>query len=213
MAILTSHERIYGGGRAPFSPFGWRKRGWRWCYVFGLWFTLCGLAAPRVGAQNLSREYALKAVFLLNLARFTEWPTNAFDGPAAPLVIGIWGDDPFGPLLEQAVSNEQVRGRKFVINHLARRAEIGACHILFVSQSESHYLEKIVTAIKGRPVLSVSEIEGAARRGACVELRKENNKIKLVVNLDSLQGGGLVMSSKLLRVSEIVPAMSNDPNL
>ncbi|MGH8022009.1 MAG: YfiR family protein, partial [Limisphaerales bacterium] len=51
-------------------------------------------------AQSVSREYPLKAVFILNFARFTDWPTNAFASRTAPFVIGILGDNPFGSLME-----------------------------------------------------------------------------------------------------------------
>jgi hypothetical protein len=53
--------------------------------------------------------------------------------------------------------------------------------------------------------MTVSEIDHSARRGVCVELATEYNKIKLRVNPASLQAAHLLMSSKLLRVAEIVP--------
>src|ERR1051326_8071551 len=38
-----------------------------------------------------SKEYQIKAVLLLNLARFVDWPPSAFATPDSPLVIGVVG--------------------------------------------------------------------------------------------------------------------------
>jgi hypothetical protein len=104
------------------------------------------------------------------------------------------------------VRDETVNGRKFVVERFLRVEDIKTCHILFISQSETKRLDKIVTALKGKPILTVSEIENAAYRGVCVRFITENNKIRLRINIDSLKDANLVMSSKLLRVSEIISA-------
>ena len=165
-----------------------------------------GLSASR--SQSVSHEYPLKAVFLFNFAQFTDWPTNAFDKPDSPLVIGVLGDDPFGALLDDAVQDEIVNGRKFVVERYRRVEDIKTCHILFISQSETRRLDKIVTALNGKPVLTVSEIDNSAYNGVCVQFITENNKIRLRINTDSLKAANLKMSSKLLRVAEIVSAQN-----
>jgi len=35
----------------------------------------------------------VKAAFLLNFARFTEWPAEAFTSPGAPFTVGVLGDE------------------------------------------------------------------------------------------------------------------------
>ncbi len=58
-----------------------------------------------------SREYQVKAVFLFNFLQFVEWPPAAFPDANSPVRIGILGDDPFGPALDEAVKNEAVSKR------------------------------------------------------------------------------------------------------
>jgi hypothetical protein len=206
MEILISQNeyRAVGVKSRPFSKF--RERGRAGFLIFGLWLWLFCLGLNVACGQTVSREYPLKAVFLLNFAQFTDWPTNAFDAPASPFVIGILGNDPFGNLLDDAVRNEQVNGRKFVVERYQREEDIGTCHILFISQSETKRLDKIVAALKDKPILTVSDIDGSAYRGVCVRFITENNKIRLRINVDSLKAANLTMSSKLLRVAEIIPA-------
>jgi YfiR/HmsC-like len=186
----------------PFSKF--RERGRAAFFIFGLWMLLAGLGLTGARGQSVSHEYPLKAVFLLNFAQFTDWPTNVFDQPDSPLVIGVLGDDPFGALLDDAVRGETVNGRKFVVERYRRVEDIKICHILFISQSEIKQLDKIVENLKGKPILTVSEIDGSAYRGICVRFITENNKIHLRINTDALQAAQLTMSSKILRVAELV---------
>ena len=193
--------------REPLRPFSKiRERGRVGFFIFGLWLMLFGLDLNAARGQTVSHEYPLKAVFLFNFAQFTDWPTNAFDKPDSPLVIGVLGDDPFGALLDDAVRGEIVNGRKFIVERYQSVQDIKTCHILFISQSETSRLDKIVAELKGKPILTASDIDNSAYRGVCVRFITENNKIHLRINMDSLKDANLAMSSKLLRVSEIISA-------
>ena len=86
-----------------------------------------------------------------------------------------------------------------------RVEDIKTCHILFISQSETSRLDKIVSALENKPVLTVSDIENSAYHGVCIRLITEKNKIRLRINMQSLQKANLTLSSKLLRVAEIIP--------
>jgi len=206
MEVLIPQNRAAREAFRRFSKF--RERGRAGFFIFGLWLALFCLGFDGARGQTVSHEYPLKAVFLFNFAQFTGWPANAFDKPDAPLVIGVLGDDPFGALLDDAVRGETVNGRKFVVERYRRVEDIKTCHILFISQSETKRLDKIVRALKDRPVLTVSEIDGSAQRGVRVQFITENNKIRFRINMDSLKDAQLTMSSKLLRVAEIVSSQT-----
>ena len=184
-----------------------RRQAWR--LVIGLWLALAYLGLGEVRGEVVSREYPLKAVFLLNFAHYTEWPTNAFPTPDLPFVIGVLGDDPFGKLLDDAVRDEMLNGRKIVVERYRRVEEIKTCHILYIGQSESRRIPKNLADLKGRPILTVSDNENSAYQDACVRFRMENNKIRLRMNTDALKAANLIMSSKLLRAAELVTGQSN----
>ena len=200
--IPQNQSRVAREESRAFSKF--RERGRAAFFIFGLWLVLFCLGLNVARGQTVSHEYPLKAVFLFNFAQFIDWPTNAFDKPDSPLVIGVLGDDPFGTVLDDAVRDEIVNGRKFVVERYRRVEDIKTCHILFISQSETRRLDKIMAGLKGKPVLTVSDIDGSAYRGVCVRFITENNKIRLRINTDSLKEANLTMSSKLLRVAEII---------
>jgi hypothetical protein len=158
---------------------------------------------PLLQAQP-SREYQIKAVFIFNFAQFTEWPPKAFTGTNDPVVIGVLGSNPFDDFLESTVQNETVHGRRLVVQHYKRLEEIQTCHILYIGQSEARRLQHIVRNLKGKPVLTVSDIPDAAQEGAAIGFVTERNRIKLHVNLESIKVASLTVSSKLLRLGQIV---------
>jgi hypothetical protein len=154
-------------------------------------------------AAEGSRAASIKAAFIFNFVQFTEWPEDAFADKEAPLVIGVLGSNPFGDVLETTVTNEVVRGRRLVVEHYNGVAEIKTCHILYIGQSEGNRLGKITEALKGKPVLTVSDIENSAARRIIIELMTSQNRIRFRINLEAARAANLSMSSKLLRAGEI----------
>lgn len=149
-------------------------------------------------------EYDLKAVFLYNFAQFVEWPPEAFPDEKMPLVIGVLGIDPFGPRLDEIVREERVHNRKLVVQRYLKVEEVKIVHILFISQSERRKLDQILAQLRGRKILTVSDIEGFTQRGGIIGFFMENNKIRLRINLGAAKLANLTLSSKLLRVAETV---------
>ena len=60
-------------------------------------------------------EYQLKAAFLLNFAKFVEWPRVAFAEAGSPLVLGILGENPFGDALDRTIKDKTINNRPLVV--------------------------------------------------------------------------------------------------
>jgi hypothetical protein len=153
-------------------------------------------------------EYSVKAAYLFNFAKFVEWPPKTFSDAKAPFLIGILGEDPFGDILDHTVEGKAVDGhlvqvRRFDSFNDGQAAGLKACQILFVSYSEKSRIVRILSALKGADVLTVSEIEGFPLLGGDILFDQEGQKIDLVVNLEAARGAKLNISSRLLQVSKI----------
>ena len=146
-------------------------------------------------------EYQVKAVFLFNFAQFVSWPST--QPPDTPFVIGIVGDDPFNSYLDETVRGEKVNNRLLTTQRFRRGRDPHNCNILFISQSERDRAAQIVSSLKGRSVLTVSDIEGFGDLGGMIELFTEKNKIHVRINLEAVKAANLKVSSKLLRVAEV----------
>jgi hypothetical protein len=154
--------------------------------------------------QSTSDEYKVKAVFLFHFAQFVEWPASVFADAQSPIVIGVLGEDPFGNYLDETVFGEKVNDRPLVVNRYQRASDIQNCHILFVSKSVKEKQDEIIQTLKGKRILTVSDLSGFAKSGGMIRFVNEENKIKIRINLDAAKAEGLTISSKLLRIAEIV---------
>ena len=161
------------------------------------------ISALLVVQGQRASEYQLKAVFLFNFAQFVDWQPAAAQ---TPLLIGIIGDDPFGPFLDATVRGERVGERPIEIRRYRQLADIDACNILFISRSENDRVEEILKAVQTRPILTVSDGDDFAKRGGMIQFVNDKNRIRLRINLEAAQTANVTISSKLLRVAEIVRA-------
>jgi len=177
--------------------------------VKGVWvlpFAVLLVAGPGLAAQAArASEYDVKAVFLFNFAQFVDWPAEAFPHSDTPLVIGVLGDDPFGGVLDQTVGDERLGGRPFQVRRFHSVDEIETCHILFVSRPEGDRPQNILAGLRNRPILTVSDADGFAERGGMIRFVTERGRIRLQLNLAAAEAAHLTISSKLLRVAEVVP--------
>ncbi|TLY83974.1 MAG: YfiR family protein, partial [Gammaproteobacteria bacterium] len=87
-------------------------------------------------------------------------------------------------------------------------AEIRECQILFIPAAELTHLDRILGALKGRSVLTITDSDGAAPRGVIIGLLRQDNRIRLRIDLQAARANNLTISSKLLRPAEIVGAGS-----
>jgi hypothetical protein len=168
-----------------------------------------GLTIFSFAQTNLSKEYQIKAVFLFNFAQFVEWPAGTFSSVEAPFVIGVLGKDPFGDYLDATVRDEKINGHAIVVKRFDDVAKVKDCHILFMTPKKSDQLQQILADLKFQNVLTVGDISNFAHQGGMIGFFTDNNKIKIQINPEVAKGAGLEVSSKLLRVSEIVSSVTN----
>ena len=163
------------------------------------------LAAPQALAQTpAANEFEIEAVFLFNFTQFVVWPSTAFADANDPFVICVLGEDRFGGYLDDTIRGETVDQRSMIVKRYRRMEEIDACHILFISKSEASSVRDVLVRLRGRSVLSVSDAENFGRQGGMVRFVVEHNRVRLRINVEAARAAGLAISSKLLRVADIV---------
>lgn len=184
----------YSSGATGRSPAGLRliKR-----MFLLVWIGLVLCASIHAQTAN---EYEVKAAFILNFARFVEWPGDAF-GDGGSLVVGIVGDDPFRGALDQ-LSGNTVGGRRLVIKRLRSTDNLRACQILFISPSERNRLSKIMEGVRGASVLTIGEAPQFNSVGGVIRFIVQDNKVRFEINTTAAVQARLRISSKLQALSK-----------
>jgi hypothetical protein len=149
-------------------------------------------------------EYQVEAVFLLHFTQFVEWPAQVFATANAPFIIGVLGQDPFGPALDEAVRGETVNGRPLVVKRFAAAADLSPCQILFIDRSAVNDARDVIDSLSHTGTLTVSNVEVPPPADVIIRFLNEDRRIRLRINVDYARNAGLTISSKLLRPSQVV---------
>jgi hypothetical protein len=147
-------------------------------------------------------EYQVKAAFLFNFTKFVTWPATAFKADDAPFVIGIIGDDPFGPYLDELVKGESLDTHPIIVQRFTTINEISGCHMLFVNTNVA--MQQQIIALTGTiSTLTISDADGFAKRGGNICFFKQDNKIRIEINVAAAKNSKLEVSSKLLSIAKL----------
>ena len=172
--------------------------------LFILLFSLLFGPGFKCPAQNSApteyQEYQIKAAFIFNFAKFVEWPPQAFAKDTSPIVIGVLGVNVFGDNLEQALRNKSIHHRPLLYQEFHSVAEVTNCQVLFIGVSEKKRYAKILGALRGMSVLTVSESDQDQfiDAGGMINFVIQDNRIHFQVNNEAAKSAGLIINSKLL---------------
>lgn len=147
-------------------------------------------------------EYTMKAAYLYNFAQLTDWPSLSATGRET-FNLCIHGQD------EVAVALEAMRGR-VIAGHplksvrLSDPSEARQCDLVYIGESDGPRGNHLMEAVRGSPVLTVTDDPRVARYGAMLLIVQEGRRLTFNVNLDAARQSQIKFSSKLLRLANRV---------
>lgn len=158
----------------------------------------CVVPNLRAADATPSREDQLKAAYLLNFAKFIEWPvTSAGVQPLTVCLVGALG---VHDALASGIENKRVGTRSLAVRHVPDAGAVVGCNVL--------YLDSVMAAssspASALPVLTISDAKAFARNGGMIELFTEDNRLRFKVNVDNAERAGLRISSNLLQLAATV---------
>lgn len=174
------------------------------------WLAALLLAAGAAAASAPRDEQQVKAAYVLNFLRFTEWP-----GPPRSedeFVLAVIGTREFADTL-RGIAREAVKlGQKPVRVH---RLEPGAAparlervldgaDAVFVQSAEPGVAETVLALSASRPVLTIGDVPGFAAAGGMLGLVPRGQRIVFDANPRAIQASGLQVSAKVLKLAHIV---------
>ena len=163
---------------------------------------LCVLFVPTLGSAADEGEYRLKAAFIFNFIKYTEWPAAS---PLAgnEIVVGVLGVDPFKGFLG-LIEGRTVKGRRVTIQKGNRLQDLKGCNVLVVSKSEAPRMREVIGSLKGAPVLTVSDLDGFAESGGIVGFVVEQDSVHFNINIAAAKRSGLTISSEILKLAKVI---------
>ncbi|MDE3016732.1 MAG: YfiR family protein [Pseudomonadota bacterium] len=152
-------------------------------------------------ADGGSNEYLVKAAFIYNFIKYVEWPGDKAVSAQSNIDVCVVGQSGLNDAGSVFTAASTPRLKLTLTEEKSLHAIPRHCHILFVARSEEDRLDKILAALKGKPVLTVSDIGRFAERGGMIGFMTEDNKIKLVINTRPATVAGMRIDAQLLEIA------------
>ncbi|WP_420406029.1 YfiR family protein [Nisaea sp.] len=174
--------------------------------LLGLSMLALGLTCSHVrGAPGDSATVAaVKAAFVFNFAKFTDWPENRMRSGDADIVFCVQRND-LDHRVVKDLERKSINDRMVAIRILGPGADIMECHLFFFSNGmHGAEFDGLVARAAASNVLLISDMPDFAERGGHIALITDQNRLRFKINLGAATGSGLKLSSKLLQLAEIV---------
>jgi hypothetical protein len=161
------------------------------------------IAAPGISADSgagAATDVAVKAAFLYNFAKFTEWPVLT---TGAPIVLCVAGDEGVATALVETVREQNISGHPLDVRRAQYTATWRNCHLLFIAEAEAQRSANGLDGIKALPVLTVSDAKSFSQASGIIELYVEGGRMRFAINVDAAERSGLRLSSRLLGLAKV----------
>jgi uncharacterized protein DUF4154 len=170
---------------------------------------IAGCTCTSFASAQTATAPALKAAFLYNFAKFTEWSAEAL-APGEPLVLCVMNDRAVGEMLADLTKGHSIDGHALVVSTMkADSTALAPCRLLFASGLDAAQSATLLESVAGKPVLTVSDLDKFAERGGVAQLVVDKGTMGFSVNLEAMRRARILLSSKLLSLARIV---KDEPN-
>jgi len=161
------------------------------------------VANRRSGAQSATTG-EVKAAFLYNFARFTEWPSDAFKSDSSPFVIGIAGDEVLRHNVDIVIRGKFAGNRSLETRQVKDAIDMAGVHILYIGGRASSHVEDFVQVLNGGPVLTVGDGDQFSDKGGMINFLIVGNRVRFEIKLDATEHSRLKVSSRVLTLARIL---------
>jgi len=147
-------------------------------------------------------EPSLKAAFLHNFLKFTEWPVDIV-APGAPMVACI-ADRAVAGEFERAIAGRSVEHHPLMVRRIKWDELPAGCALYYMSGIDDRKLPALLAAAGAAGALAVSDDPGFAEHGGMVGLFVEDGRMRFAINTSATDRARLRLSAKLLSLAKIV---------
>src|SRR5437660_10366443 len=104
-------------------------------------------------------------------------------------------------MLAETARAETLHGRRIDVRWVHKDQDLRACHIIFISRSESKRYAALLQAIEGAHALTVGETSDFLDAGGAISFSFQGSELHFEVNLAAATTAHLRISSRLLALA------------
>jgi len=184
-------------------------------YVISFLFSVMLPAQADGMMDRLSR---VKAAFILNIARYVEWPDTHKNSEDKEFQLCFYRKNPLGPAIK-SIHNKRIGSKRLRTHIMDSLDQLNGCNLLFLTQTQ---MAEIADQIAGMTdaqvadqyallfnenILTMGDLSNQVDRkvkieGVTICLIRESTRIGIEINMSSLNNSNLKISSELLKLSK-----------
>jgi hypothetical protein len=148
-------------------------------------------------------DAAAKAKLVATLARFVQWPPNAFEHETSPLRLCVFANSPNLERAFQDLSTSTVAGRSLqtMINPISA---VRTCHVVYVDDAVLVGSDRFLRSLAGGPAFTIGSPDGFVSEGGMIEIVQVDNTLRFDVNLTALHNAKLGINPGVLKLARQV---------
>jgi hypothetical protein len=148
-----------------------------------------------------AQDTKFTALFILNFAKYVEWPSAAATGD---FVITVLGDDPVIDELKVLAGQTKIETRSVVVKKVASVDQIDNANLLYIAPDNSSSLPAVMNKFGSNNVLVVTNKKGLAKEGAGINFMMVDGKQRFEINAGSLKKAGLTAKPVLFKLGSVI---------
>jgi hypothetical protein len=153
---------------------------------------------------DTSGEAQIKAAFICKFGNYVEWPARDKRPDGAAFVIGAVTSAKVVDALNRAATGQAVNGRPIVVRKLAKGDPVDDLAVIYVARAQSAELAEVLAAVRGRPILTITESEEASASGSMVNFVVVDDRVRFDIALQPAEHSSLKISGRLLALARKV---------
>jgi hypothetical protein len=167
-----------------------------------VFFSTLVVLTPSVQAKEPSIEYKIKAAYLYNFSKFTDWPEEVAFAKQKTFSICILGEDPFGSVITP-IENKKVHKQSIKLQYFSQiDADVGQCKILFIA--DTYDVQSILLTLSDTNILTVGESNNFATSGGMIGFVIQDGRVQLQINKQAAKSSRLKFDPRLLKLGQVV---------
>ncbi len=172
--------------------------------VYLVFFSTLLIVCPSLQAEEQSLEYKVKAAYLYNFSKFTDFPNDIASSQQNTFTICILGNDPFGSVITP-IKTKQAHKQPIELLYFSQMGPgVNQCKILFIAESESNKVQSILLALADSNILTVGESIDFASNGGIIGFVINDGRVQFQVNKQAARRARLEIDVRLLKLGQVI---------
>jgi hypothetical protein len=159
------------------------------------------LASAATSTQTSPLE--LRAAFVFNFAKFTEWPTSVV-AEDAPITLCVIDDERAFDVFRRVAKGRSVGSHGLAVRMLRLEDDLRGCQVVYAPVLDASRAADLLASIGDAPILTISDYEQFARTGGVANFIVEDGMVRFAINADSAQRARLRINSRLMALAKLV---------